>query len=84
MDENRMIHIASGIVIASLLITIEYRRQRYNELVDKFNKLNRWARIAQRIMNETFENDPTCVHKISEGLANDINFYKIVQDNNLE
>lgn len=84
MKNNERLLVAAGVTIAILGTKLYYRNQQLKLVLDAHKKLSAWAKISQQIMVEIIENNPGIDLRVSEQLSTDIDFYKIIQKEDLD
>ncbi len=83
MNKTEKALVVSIGIIVVLGVTVNLRNHQIKDLHKKYKKLYTWAEIAQRVMRETVENNPDIALSISETLSTDIDFYTIIDNENL-
>jgi hypothetical protein len=83
MNQTQIATAVGIVTIVVLGYKLKSIQRRANELVDKHNKLVAWSQTARKLLQETASENPERIRNLSSDLTTDINFYNIMEAENL-
>ncbi len=83
MNTTQLAATAGAVTIVVLSYKLASRNRRLKTLIENHNKLVEWSSINQRLMLQTVKNNPGLNLNMSQDLATDLDFFNLMNAENL-